>query len=318
MAESSWPGAGPATVDEAMWEALAEPYWQSGLIGSPLDSPPVYADSTGMQVKVRAGTRAIVRGHVWDAGDSDIALSIDANAAGSTRVDLVVLRLDRSSWNVTATVVKGTAGSGVPAISTDTGNTGAWDLVIGRVEVPAGESTSIAPTMVRSFTMYLGPQLLVMDLGQPGMPSGVRPPFYLRYAPNEDALLLGRQGSEIAVYRDSGWVSLGGANTGWSATQTSYVRRIGSIVTLRLGNLQRTGGALAANADSRLFAGTLPANFRWTGSGEVDFVVLVGNSPARITIYPTTGTRANQIWLTNHTGVSTGASVWGSTVTWMV
>jgi hypothetical protein len=316
VAETSWPGPGPATITERQWEALAEPM-RSGLLGSPLDPPPVYGDSTGMHVKVRAGTRAYVRGHVWEAGDTDLQLSIAPNGSPSPRIDLVVLRLDRSAWTVTAEVVQGTPGGGTPAVSTDTGDTGKWELVIGRVVVPAGESTTITAGMVAARTAYLGPGLQVADTGQPLSQPGDYP-YRLRYAPTQDRLMLERPSGTVDLYRDTGWVSLGAPETGWSALEPSYVRRVGPVVVLRLGNFERAGGSVASNADSRLLRNQLPGEFRWTGPEETSFVVLIGTAAARVTVYPSgAGARSNQIWLTDHSGVSTGQRLWGTNVTWM-
>lgn len=321
MAQSSWPGAAPAVVTERQWEALAEPMW-SGLLGSPLDPPPVYGDATGMHVKVRAGTRAYVRGHVWEAGDTDLQLSIAPNASGAPRIDLVVLRLDRSAWTVTAEVVQGTPGGGTPAVSTDTGDTGKWELVIGRVVVPAGESTTITAGMVAARTAYLGPGLQVADTGQPLSQPGDYP-YRLRYGPTQDRLMLERPAGTVDLWRDTGWVqvtTLGQTISGWEVTRPTYVRRVGMWVHLNLGNFERTGGAISRGTDTRIMT-ALPADYRYSGPQSVDAILLIGNDhPVRAVLYrhgsPTD--RGNQIWLTNHGGIARGDTVYGTTIIWSV
>lgn len=322
MAESSWPGPGPATVTEAQWEALAEGFWQSGLIGSPLDPAPVFADSTGMHVKIRAGTRARVRGQLWDAGDTDLVVQISANAAGSTRIDLVVLRLDRSTWLVEATVVEGTPGGGVPAVATDVGDTGEWDLIIGRVDVPAGESTSITPSMVAARTAYLGPVLEIANTGQPLGQQGAYP-YRLRYAPAQDRLMLERPAGTVDLWRDTGWVqvtTLGQTISGWEVTRPTYARRVGMWVHLNLGNFERTGGAISRGTDTRIMT-ALPADYRYSGPQSVDATLLIGNDrPVRVVLYrhgSPTG-RGNQIWVTNHGGIARGDTVYGTSMVWSV
>lgn len=317
MAESSWPGPGPATVTEAQWETLAEGFWQSGLIGSPLDPAPVFADSTGMHVKIRAGTRARVRGQVWDAGDTDLVVPISANAAGSTRSDLVVLRLDRSTWLVKATVVEGTPGGGVPSIKRDTGPIGEWDFPIGRVNVPAGEATTITAEMVQPYTLYLAP-VTVQDLGQPGMPSGVLPDYALRIAPNENRVIYHWPGGNVDLYRDTGQQQMAGAG-GWSSAQTTYLRRYSNVVELRLGDLVRTGSSISAGTDVLLIATQIPPGFRVAGSGDINGVGMIGNTqPVRFTVYNPNASRANQIWITDHPGIPQGARVNGCTLMWTV
>jgi hypothetical protein len=55
----------------------------------------VYANSSGMQVFVRAGL-AMVRGAMW-SNTADIPCTIAANGTGSARIDRVVLRNDRAT-----------------------------------------------------------------------------------------------------------------------------------------------------------------------------------------------------------------------------
>ena len=114
-------------MHELLWSA----YHQSGLVGDPTQPAPVFADSTGMQVKFRANRLALLRGQMWSSGDSDVVKEVSTNTSGATRVDLAVLRLDRSSWTVRAHIVEGTPGGEEPAVAQDPGPTGEWDLVLG-------------------------------------------------------------------------------------------------------------------------------------------------------------------------------------------
>lgn len=157
MAESSWPTtAGSRVVDDAQYEHLAWGWSRAdGILGNTGDTSVVFGDSSGRQVKVRSGKRGFVRGRGWYSGTSDNILSIAANASGSTRLDVVVLRLTRSTWAVTAAIVQGTPGAGVPAITQDAtgGTTGVWEIPLAVVTVANGAAT-ISAGNVADTTWY--------------------------------------------------------------------------------------------------------------------------------------------------------------------
>ncbi len=155
MAESSAPTvAGSRAVADNEYELLSSGFAADGVLGQWTQSTPVFADSTGRQVKVRAGFTALVGGHVYQSGTSDIVKSISANASGSTRIDMIVLGLDRSTLAVTSYVKAGTPGAGAPpALQRDARGltTGKWEIPIGMVNVvngaanlAAGDVTNIA------------------------------------------------------------------------------------------------------------------------------------------------------------------------------
>lgn len=163
MASNSYPrpGYNSGAVTDVEYEALAAQYANDGLVGLPTDPVMAYGDSSGRQVKVRASRKAIVRGRVYDSGGSDIILSIGANSSGSTRVDLVVLRLDRSTSAVTEAVVAGTPGAGPPAVTQSTGTSGTYEIPLAQVTVVNGAST-IAATDVTPLAWYVSPSGTVM------------------------------------------------------------------------------------------------------------------------------------------------------------
>lgn len=262
MAESSWPYPDPANankriVTDVQFEALYHPATTDGLLGSPSDASLVYGDDSGMQVKVRPSREAVLRGHGWASDVSGKTLTIAANSSGSTRVDLVVLRLTRSTWQVTTEVRQGTPGSGAPSPVTDLGTTGVYEIVLAEVSIPTGD-TSIAAAQVTNRAWYVGSdgQLLCED-------SATRPP------PERGRTIWERStarqyvsdGTNWTVTReDSGWVNVTPAS-GWSVAGGGMikVRRHNGAVYLLLA-LQKTGGALAAGADSIL--GTLTSDYR--------------------------------------------------------
>lgn len=146
MATSSWPD--PATsraVTDTQYEQLASPQYVDGLAGSPTDTPLVYADGTARQVFLRANRIAQLRGHGWSSGGTDAVVTISSNVSGSTRIDLVVLGLNRSTWAVTAYARAGTPGAGAPpALQLDTGSTGVYEMPLAEVTVGTGVSVITA------------------------------------------------------------------------------------------------------------------------------------------------------------------------------
>jgi hypothetical protein len=157
VAQSSWPAPGASrAVTDLQYEQLAAPQYVDGLIGSPTDTPMVYADSSGRQVAVRAGRTAQLRGHGWASGSADVVLPIAANTSGSSRTDLVVLGLDRSIWEVSAYVKTGTVGAGAPALQLDTGAAGIYEMPLAEVTVPAA-ATVIGPSQVKMRAWYSRP-----------------------------------------------------------------------------------------------------------------------------------------------------------------
>ncbi len=157
MAESSWPTvAGSRSVADNEYELMAAGYITDGVIGQWTQSSPVFADSTGRQVKIRANFTAVVAGHGYSSGSSDSTRSVTANASGSTRIDLVVLGLDRTTLEVTSYVKAGTPGAGVPpALQRDARGltTGKWEIPLARVTVVNGAS-NLAPADVTDIGWY--------------------------------------------------------------------------------------------------------------------------------------------------------------------
>ena len=140
MAESSWPSPthSAGSVNDLEYEQMSHPANPDGLVGTPADSSLIYGDSTGRLVKVRNGRFGKLRGHLWYSGTSDFTKTIAANSSGSTRVDLIVLRLTRSTWDVTVEVRAGTPGAGVPAAVRDLGTTGVYEIELASVTVTNG------------------------------------------------------------------------------------------------------------------------------------------------------------------------------------
>ncbi len=148
MAESSSPTiAGSRSVADQEYEVMSSGFAADGVMVPWSSSTPVFGDSSGRQVKVRANFYALVGGHYYSSGTSDLIKSISANASGSTRIDLVVLGLNRSTLAVTSYVKNGTPGAGVPpALQRDARGltTGIWEIPLAQVTVVNGAATIAA------------------------------------------------------------------------------------------------------------------------------------------------------------------------------
>lgn len=154
MAESWYPNPGVTQLQHERLIALAVP---SGVEGHPQDPPLVYATGFGTrEIRILADRRASVLGYGWANDSSEIVLSLADNAAGSARVDLVVLRLDRADYSVRVMVVSGTPGAGAPALTMDAGTSGVWELPLAEVTVDPG-ATVITAAQVRNRAWYGGP-----------------------------------------------------------------------------------------------------------------------------------------------------------------
>lgn len=209
MAEASWPspnhGSPARAVTDTEYVRLA-PWNSDGVFQSA--SPVVYANSSGMLVRVRANQYGIVRGHAWTSGNAEYSLNIANNTSGKTRTDSVVLRLDRSTWDVTAAIRQGTPGAGAPALQRDTGDTGLWEIRVADVAVPNG-AASIAAGTVTTRTLY-----------QSG---GVR--ACSRITDIQDMLAAGDMAYETTTGRWIGWTGSSGVvlyqDTGWQTVNVA-------------------------------------------------------------------------------------------------
>ena len=260
MAQSSWPWPDPANsnkrvVDDAQFEQTMSGGMYDGFIdGNPsTTTDPVYLSAGAL--KVRPSRTANVRGHSWatDTDGDDISSLVTTNSSGSPRIDLVVLRLDRSTWKVTLAVVAGTPGSGAPAATRNTGSTGVYEVEVAEATVPTGGNTV---TVVKNRAWYLirGGTIACTSTSRP--PSAVSRVIWetdtgRRYAGTGSGWLL--------TGEDTGWVAVTGINTNWAASAAPMIRRVNGIVYLRPGELSRVS-TLNSGDNSLIY--TIPAGFR--------------------------------------------------------
>lgn len=144
-------GAG-SNVMEDVWRKMMKHVTRgrSGVLkGEGLDCE-VFADSSGMQVKVRTG-ECWLRGH-WGEITSTKTVAIAAAHATLSRVDRAVLRVDFSLNTITVDVLTGTAASN-PTAPAVTQNSGVWETSLATISVPASD-TNIGSNQVTDARFY--------------------------------------------------------------------------------------------------------------------------------------------------------------------
>ncbi|MEV2277880.1 hypothetical protein AB0I72_20070 [Nocardiopsis sp. NPDC049922] len=255
MAQNSWPS--PAhnsrNVTDAEYEALAARFSDDGVLGDPGDTAVVTA-GTGLQVLVRATKYASLRGHAWTSGTVDDPLTINGNASGSTRTDRVVLRLDRSTWDVRAVVKDGTPGAGAPALTQDPGDTGVYEIPLARVIVPDSASSV---TVTRE-ELYVGTRIRPVDSATPNPFPGLGEIQYER----DTGRWRGWDGSaRRTLYEDSGEVALGPGFSTWEPSADNVGRLHNGVVTLRIA-VRRANSTFSVTDPDGSKLGTVPSALR--------------------------------------------------------
>lgn len=242
MADDSWPGPNhnSRAVTSAELDLLLSAYVPNGLVGSPADLDIIYCDSSGLNVKVRAGRYAIVRGRIWYSGASALTVSLAANGTGSDRYDLIVLRYNRTTYDVRADKVTGTPGSGIPSPVNDASY---FDFPLGHVLVTPG-AVATDGTDAKVTTYYLGSSLFTAE-------SNYAPPvtaFSLVAESDTGKLKAAINGSWVTLHQDSNWTSRS-PSTGFTIPSGGYgvrFRAVGAQAFMHA-QVQRVN-ALAANS----------------------------------------------------------------------
>lgn len=148
MAERGLPGTGGGNlaqvVDLAGWSAMARLMASDGVVAFYPTDLECFADSTGLQVKVRPGV-ALVRGVLYWL-DSLLTVPLAANSSGLSRRDLIAIRLDISAQTVKVVAVQGVPAAS-PTTPAETRTDTVWDVQLASVVVASGAAT-IAPANV--------------------------------------------------------------------------------------------------------------------------------------------------------------------------
>jgi len=254
VAEASWPSpnhnARVITDDE--YEKLAARFTEDGVYGDPKGTAVVSA-GVGLQVVVRAGVEASVRGHYWTSGTADLTLTVAANASGSRRQDWIVLRLDRSTWDVTVALHQGTPGSGLPSVTRQTGSTGVWEVVLGYVQIESGAaSVTVVP-----YTQYVGTRIRPCT-SSTRTAAGVGAVIY----ETDTGRWMGWNGTSwLTLYEDTGELSISPGFSVWTPFGDNIAQKRSGVVELRLAIRRVTGTFVAGDEDGSKI-GALPAAVR--------------------------------------------------------
>ncbi len=311
MAQSSWPS--PAhnsrAVTDVEYERLAERFSDDGVYGDPRQAA-VVAAGVGLSVTIRAEVAASLRGHAWYAGPDTLSLAVAGNASGQTRIDWVVLRLDRSDWTVRAVIVAGTPGAGAPPLTQDPGGTGLYEIPLALVTVLSGA----ASVTVTRAEQYVGGRCRPCT-------SSTRPPLPRTgeqcFETDTGRVMVWDGSAWRVIHYDSGEISLQAvASPGWAVEGESIVQIKNGIAAVRLGAFRRTG-RLTVGIESRLPI-RLPEMSQPPSYWQYPVVYLTGARMGRLTVYSRGHARAGQIWLTEHAALDTDDFVVSSTTSWAV
>lgn len=310
MAQESYPSPDNAReVTDLQYETLSARFSDDGIYGTPADTAVVSA-GVGLSVNVRANVAGSVRGHGWSSGSDGDTLTVSANTSGSTRVDRVVLRLDRSTWNVRAVVKEGTPGAGAPALTQDTGDTGVYEVPVAEVNILSGAGS----VTVTRRELYVGTRL------RPATSTTRNPnpvPGELVFETNTGILRMWDGSAWRSVYQVSETTNVDSPVSSWEMVASSAYDRSGNTITLRAGTFERKVSNLAAGADSRLPL-LMPASAVHPFLQHQFPVYLTGARSGNVTVYPANHARAGQVWLTQHPGVNVGQNINSVTMTWTV
>ncbi|MFE0243251.1 hypothetical protein ACFWZ0_02370 [[Kitasatospora] papulosa] len=311
MAQDSWPS--PAhnsrAITDSEYEQLAQRFSDDGVHGDPTD-PAVVTAAAGLAVTVRANVSASVRGHAWTSGSTATTLPVAANPSGSTRIDRVVLRLDRSDWTVRAVIRQGTPGAGAPALVRDPAPTGLWEVLLGAVTVPKS-ATSVTVTRAE---VYVGSRV------RPAL-SSQRNPYPVRgemvWETDTQQLRVWDGTSWQVLHADSGPVNIDSGLSAWSIQTQSVLEMRNGNVHLRLGSFVREAGTLSGDVPSRLPA-LVPPAYRHPTRDQYVIAYISGLQIGRMTIGSAASDTPGQIWLTQKPDIPKGRSILTSGTSWVV
>ncbi|WP_432136839.1 hypothetical protein [Streptomyces sp. bgisy154] len=311
MAQQSWPytayNSGAVTDDE--YEILAARHSDDGVYGSPSDTAVVSAGA-GLSVDVRAGVYASLRGHGWESGATAVNLAISANSSGSTRVDWVVLRLDRSTWTVAAAVREGTAGAGAPSLVQDVGDytTGVYEIPLAQVTVEDGAA---AVTVTRA-ELYVGARIRPCTSTTRNL-APVR--GEMAWETDTSRMLIYTGTAWRTVYQDSGPIVINQTLGGWEIQADSVLEVRNGVANLRFGYFQRVG-SLGMTARLPLL---VPAQYRHPTRDQYAVAYITGLRIGRVQVYSNVhGTQAGQAWLTSAPSLANGDAVLPTNISWVV
>jgi hypothetical protein len=237
--------------NEQLWAGVP-----SGLIGY-TGVTPVYADSTGRQVKVRAGVAGRIRGTRFN-NTTETIVPVTTNTSGNPRVDLLVARLNRPGGYVVGyAVIPGAPGASPIApqpVRNDTiDGSGTYDIPLAEIKV-AHNYTSVAAADVSNRAWWVSPSgFYGFDAAKPPAEGAA-----LFRATDTGITYIGTPaGSWQRLYYNTGWKALT-APTGYTFGAMHFARS-GDLVVMNA-RVIRTNATIASGTN--LTFGTLAQTYR--------------------------------------------------------
>lgn len=299
MAQDSWPSPehNDRAVTDTEYETVAAHFSGDGVYGDPT-GPPVVTAGVGLTVTITADVQGSLRGHGWTSGSTGATLSVAANSSGQTRVDRVVLRLNRDNWTVRAVVKQGTPGAGPPTLTTGDGFT-TYEALLANINVLNGANSVTVSRAER----YVGSRIRPCTSAANTDPNPQLGD--VTWETDTKRLRLYDGSAKHSVFSDSGVISVNSPLSGWTNEVQSVIQERNGTVHSRFGSFVRTAGPLSAGTESRLPV-LIPAAYRHP-TREMYGIAIVGTAACRIVIYSQSSDRPGQVWLYNHPAISTGS-----------
>jgi hypothetical protein len=297
-------GAGATLGEDFYFDVMAPQFTYDGVDGDPSSSDlSVYGNSSGMLVLVRVG-QAMVRGSGYQL-TAEKSVTIAANSSGQTRYDRIVLKHDRTANTLTAIVLAGTPGAGVPPALVQTGTV--WELPLAIVTVDTGAVT-IASNKVADDRQFLArPTLIVATIAK--LPAVARKGQYAYLASTGQTMLYNGT-AWTASPADSGFVTVS-ALSAFTFAGLRF-RKLGPVVHIR-GYAVRSGAAFGPGMQDAALCtvptGMLPAaNHNYSS-----WIHNLSASLGAVTLAVDVPTNALRLFSTDQ-AVPTGAQIYCDTV----
>jgi hypothetical protein len=139
--QTYYPLANSPILTPQQWSKMAQNWLNTGVIKGQLNQLQVYADSTGMQVKVKSG-QAYIKGHFYES-DAEEILPISAADAINPRIDRIILNINWTFNTMQLAVLQGVAAVGSPT-PVLTQNSSRWEIPLAQIYVAPGVATLAA------------------------------------------------------------------------------------------------------------------------------------------------------------------------------
>jgi hypothetical protein len=176
MAFSFWPSQADnvdaSEVLESRWSYMSQFWTPTGVIKGAYNEFETYADSTGMQVKIKSGRTSVLG--FWANSDTEEVKAIEAADPANPRIDTVIVKMDRSSGELEMTLeVKKGAPAASPVALTLSATSTLYEFPLADVYVGAGVVTITAGDITdrRVFSLNMSDRKFGLSIGIGSMES---------------------------------------------------------------------------------------------------------------------------------------------------